>query len=47
MRRVHPTKLDVEQYCKEVKPGQGRIGKCLKQNDAKLSAGCIAAIQPK
>ena len=33
-------KGDVDQYCKDVKPGQGRIGKCLKQNEAKLSPAC-------
>jgi hypothetical protein len=33
-------KGDVDQYCKDVKPGQGRVAKCLKQNEAKLSTAC-------
>jgi ElaB/YqjD/DUF883 family membrane-anchored ribosome-binding protein len=33
-------KGDVEQYCKDAQPGHGRIGKCLKENEAKLSQAC-------
>jgi hypothetical protein len=31
---------DVEKICKDIKPGQGRIVRCLKQHQAELSAGC-------
>ena len=40
-------KGDVEQYCKDVQPGGGRVGKCLKTNEGKLSAACKAALQGK
>ncbi|MFZ1038061.1 MAG: cysteine rich repeat-containing protein [Smithella sp.] len=33
-------KPDVEKICKDIKPGQGRIVRCLKQHQAELSAGC-------
>jgi hypothetical protein len=36
---------DAKQYCKGVKPGHGRMLACLKQNEAKLSEGCRAAMQ--
>jgi hypothetical protein len=33
-------KTDVEKICKDIKPGQGRIVRCLKQPQAELSADC-------
>ena len=33
-------KPDAEIFCKDIKPGQGRIMRCLKQHQAELSAGC-------
>lgn len=38
-------KADVEKYCKDVEPGQGRMGKCLVSNEANLSESCKAAIE--
>lgn len=35
-----PCKADVEKFCAEVEPGEGRIVKCLKENEAKLSEEC-------
>jgi hypothetical protein len=32
---------DVQTLCSEVNPGGGRILKCLKENKASVSAGCI------
>lgn len=33
-------RIDVERFCKEVKPGEGRILACLKAHEAELSASC-------
>lgn len=35
-------KADVEQFCKDVKPGKGGIFKCLKEHEAELSEPCKA-----
>jgi hypothetical protein len=31
---------DTKKLCKGIKPGEGRIMKCLKQHESELSAGC-------
>jgi len=36
---------DLETYCQEVQAGQGRLLKCLKDNEAKLSDRCRGAFQ--
>jgi hypothetical protein len=36
---------DIESFCKAVKPGRGRLGKCLKKNDKKLSKDCRAWLE--
>ena len=37
---------DVKTYCGSVKPGPNNpVAACMKQNEAKLSSGCKAAIQ--
>lgn len=33
-------KSDLNQYCKDVTPGQGRIAACIRAHDDKLSASC-------
>ena len=33
-------KKDIEQFCAKVEVGEGRVLKCLKENEAKLSAKC-------
>jgi hypothetical protein len=38
---------DVESLCSNVEPGQGRIMRCMKENQEKLSAGCQAEINEK
>lgn len=40
-------KNDAAQYCKDTKPGDGKMLKCLKQNEGSLSAECKEALRPK
>lgn len=35
---------DIEKYCKNIEPGQGRIADCLKKNNKGLSTRCTQAI---
>ena len=37
-----PCKADMEKFCKDVKPGEGRIVKCMKEHEAELSEACKA-----
>jgi hypothetical protein len=37
---VKACKTDAEKFCKDVKPGQGRIVRCLKANESALSPDC-------
>ena len=39
---INACKPDAEKYCKEIKPGQGRIIRCLRENRDALSARCDA-----
>lgn len=36
---------DIERFCAKVKPGEGRLGRCLEKNRAKLSKPCRAYVQ--
>jgi hypothetical protein len=38
-----PCKADVQKFCKDVKPGGGRIIACLKEHESDLSPECKAA----
>ncbi len=33
-------RADYEKFCKDVRPGQGRIVQCLRQHESELSAAC-------
>jgi hypothetical protein len=35
---------DIEKYCKDIKPGGGRLLNCLKAHEAELSASCRGKI---
>ena len=35
---------DLEKYCSDVKPGEGRIIDCMKKNEKKLSKKCTQAV---
>lgn len=36
-------KADTEKFCAGVKPGDGRLAKCLKEHEAELSPECKAS----
>jgi hypothetical protein len=40
-------KQDMQSLCPDVKPGEGRIGACMKAHAKELSAGCKQAIREK
>jgi hypothetical protein len=42
-----PCKGDIEKFCKDVKPGRGRIINCLRQHETELSVDCNALFQKK
>jgi hypothetical protein len=36
---------DLEKFCADIQPGQGRLAACLEKNDAKVSGRCKQAIK--
>jgi hypothetical protein len=40
-----PCKADVKKFCKGIKPGEGRISKCLLDHKADVAPACIAKIE--
>ena len=40
-------KEDAQQHCAQTRPGGGRVARCLKDNEAKLTAPCREALQPQ
>jgi hypothetical protein len=36
----NPCMPDIKAFCKDVKPGEGRIVRCLKQHENELSEAC-------
>jgi len=40
VNKTGPCKDDIEKFCKDVKPGQGRILKCIKEHEKELSQVC-------
>jgi hypothetical protein len=50
MHRTGVCRADFEKFCKDVKPGQGRIVKCMREHENELSPACkdqIAADKEK
>jgi hypothetical protein len=45
IHRKGPCKADYEKFCKDVKPGQGRIAKCMKAHENELSPACRDKIE--
>jgi Golgi apparatus protein 1 len=41
---VRACRADVKTFCKDVKPGEGRIAECLKQHKGELSPDCAARL---
>jgi hypothetical protein len=39
-QKAEACRIDVEQFCKGMEPGGGRIKRCLKENETKLSPTC-------
>jgi hypothetical protein len=40
-------RAELKQLCGAIEPGSGRIKKCLKENESKLSTGCRQQFQEK
>ena len=40
VNKTGPCKDDIEKFCKDVKPGQGRILKCMREHENELSPVC-------
>jgi hypothetical protein len=38
---------DMERLCKDVKPGDGRLVKCMMENKSRASSGCQAVLAEK
>ncbi len=36
---------DLQKYCADIQPGEGRLGDCLKRNEAKVSDRCKTALK--
>ncbi len=45
IHRTGPCKADFEKFCKDIKPGQGRIAKCMKAHESELSPACRDKIE--
>jgi hypothetical protein len=42
---VNECRDDLKKYCSDIKPGQGRLLKCIEKNDAKVSSRCKSAMK--
>ena len=44
-QRMLACQADAEKYCKDMRPGRGRIHKCLKRHEEDLSPSCQSEIE--
>ncbi len=44
-KQMQGCKADIQKLCKDVKPGEGHVLKCLHKNEAALSPECKAALE--
>jgi hypothetical protein len=42
---VNECRVDLKTYCSDIKPGEGRLLKCIEKNDAKVSKRCKQALK--
>lgn len=42
---VKACEQDADRFCLAVKPGEGRIVRCLRENEAKISQSCVTALK--
>ena len=42
---IKSCEADADKFCLDVEPGEGRIVKCLKQNEANLANQCVTALK--
>ncbi len=40
VNKTGPCKDDIEKFCKDVKPGQGRMLECMREHENRLSQSC-------
>jgi hypothetical protein len=40
-----PCADDIAKFCKDIKPGEGRLAKCIKEHEKELSPACAASIK--
>jgi hypothetical protein len=42
---VNECREDLTKFCADIKPGEGRLLKCIEKNDAKITARCKSAMK--
>jgi hypothetical protein len=42
---VNECREDLTKFCSDIKPGEGRLLKCIEKNDAKVTARCKSAMK--
>ena len=45
LAKHHPCRADRMKFCKDIKPGEGRVKACLNDHQSDLSAKCKKAIE--